>query len=99
MATVTSSIPESRAVDTETRLLIGNEWIPSESGRTFPTINPATGEEIAQISEADAADVDKAVLGEQHILRSCRRGLDAGYRQGTRNRKQRPRRYSVGQLF
>ena len=62
MATVTSSIPESRAVDTETRLLISNEWIPSESGRTFPTINPATGEEIAQISEADAADVDKAVL-------------------------------------
>jgi len=35
---------------------------PSESGRTFTTINPATGEEIAQISEADAADVDKAVL-------------------------------------
>jgi len=28
MATVTSSIPEPRAADTETRLLIGNEWIP-----------------------------------------------------------------------
>jgi aldehyde dehydrogenase (NAD+) len=61
MATATSSVPESRAIDTETRLLINNEWVPSESGKTFSTFNPATGEELAQISEADAADVDKAV--------------------------------------
>jgi aldehyde dehydrogenase (NAD+) len=61
MATATSCIPESRAIDTETRLLINNEWVPSESGKTFSTFNPATGEELAQISEADAADVDKAV--------------------------------------
>jgi aldehyde dehydrogenase (NAD+) len=61
MATATSSTPESRAIDTETRLLIGNEWVPSESGKTFITFNPATGEGLAQISEADAADVDKAV--------------------------------------
>ena len=61
MATVMSSIPESRTIDTETRLLINNEWVPSESGKTFSTFNPATGEELAQISEADAADVDKAV--------------------------------------
>jgi aldehyde dehydrogenase (NAD+) len=61
MATATSSIAQSRAIHTETRLLIGNEWIPSESGKTFITVNPATGEELAQISEADAADVDKAV--------------------------------------
>ena len=31
------------------------------SGKTFPTINPSTGEEIAAISEADEADVNKAV--------------------------------------
>ena len=61
MATVMSSIPESRTIHTETRLLINNEWIPSESGKTFSTFNPATGEELAQIAEADAADVDKAV--------------------------------------
>jgi aldehyde dehydrogenase (NAD+) len=61
MATATPSIPESRAIGTETRLLINNEWVPSESGKTFSTFNPATGEELAQISEADAADVDKAV--------------------------------------
>ena len=68
MATATSSIPESRAIDTETRLLIGNEWVPSESGKTFITFNPATGEELAQISEADAADVDKAVKVARNAL-------------------------------
>jgi aldehyde dehydrogenase (NAD+) len=61
MATVTSSVLEPRSINTETQLLIANQWIPSESGKTFPTYNPATGEELAQISEADAADVDKAV--------------------------------------
>ena len=61
MSTATSTIPESRAIATETRLLINNEWVPSESGKTFSTFNPATGEELARISEADAADVDKAV--------------------------------------
>jgi len=35
--------------------------VDSASGKTFPTINPATGEVITKIAEADAADVDKAV--------------------------------------
>ena len=43
------------------RLLINNRWVPSESGKTFATINPSTGDEICQVAEADAADVDKAV--------------------------------------
>ena len=45
----------------ELKLLIDNRWVASESGRTFATINPSTGEEICQVAEADAADVDKAV--------------------------------------
>ena len=61
MATLTSRILEPRIVPSATKLLIGNQWIPSESGKTFPTFNPATGEEIAQVAEADAADVTKAV--------------------------------------
>jgi aldehyde dehydrogenase (NAD+) len=44
-----------------TKLLINNRWVPSQSGKTFPTINPATGEEICQVAEADAGDVDNAV--------------------------------------
>ena len=45
----------------ETRLFINNEFVPSISGKTFPTLNPATGETMAEIQEADAADVDVAV--------------------------------------
>ncbi len=61
METATSRVSESTPIRTATKLLIGNQWIPSESGKTFPTFNPATGEEIAQIAEADVADVNKAV--------------------------------------
>jgi aldehyde dehydrogenase (NAD+) len=42
-------------------LLIGGEWGPAASGRTFPSINPSTGQVIAEIAEGDAADVDDAV--------------------------------------
>src|SRR5216683_3322732 len=44
-----------------TKLLINGKWVDSTSGKTFPTINPSTGEVITQVAEADAADVDKAV--------------------------------------
>jgi len=45
----------------ELKLLINNQWVASESGRTFATVNPSTGEEICQVAEADTVDVDKAV--------------------------------------
>jgi len=61
MATVVSSPTEIRAAVSATKLLINNRWVNSESGKTFPTINPSTGEEICQVAEADASDVDKAV--------------------------------------
>jgi aldehyde dehydrogenase (NAD+) len=52
---------ETQTAPTATKLLINNRWVSSESGKTFATINPSTGEEICQVAEADAADVDKAV--------------------------------------
>src|ERR1700748_659512 len=52
---------EPHTAPTATKLLINNRWVPSLSGRTFATINPSTGEEICQIAEADAADVEKAI--------------------------------------
>jgi aldehyde dehydrogenase (NAD+) len=42
-------------------LLINNCWVASESGETFATVNPSTGEEICQVASANAADADKAV--------------------------------------
>ena len=61
MASVMTHPTEHQVPVSATQILINNNWIPSESGKTFATINPATGEEICQIAEADAADVDKAV--------------------------------------
>jgi aldehyde dehydrogenase (NAD+) len=45
----------------QTQCLIGGQWVPSQSGKTFETINPATEEPICQVAEGDAADVDLAV--------------------------------------
>lgn len=44
------------------RLWIGNEWADARSGAVFPTVNPATGEVIAEVAEAGEEDVDRAVL-------------------------------------
>jgi aldehyde dehydrogenase (NAD+) len=42
-------------------LLIGGKWQDSVSGKTFETMNPATGEVICNVAEGDKADVDLAV--------------------------------------
>uniref|UniRef100_A0A3B4XQU4 aldehyde dehydrogenase (NAD(+)) n=1 Tax=Seriola lalandi dorsalis TaxID=1841481 RepID=A0A3B4XQU4_SERLL len=44
-----------------TKLFISNEWHESCSGRKIPVYNPATGELLCEVEEADAEDVDKAV--------------------------------------
>ncbi|MFT3816592.1 MAG: aldehyde dehydrogenase family protein [Rubrivivax sp.] len=43
------------------RMLIGADWVESRSGKTFDTVNPATGERLAQIYEGDADDIELAV--------------------------------------
>ena len=42
-------------------LFIGGDVVAPHSGRYFETINPATEETLAEVAEADAADVDAAV--------------------------------------
>jgi aldehyde dehydrogenase (NAD+) len=42
-------------------LFIGGKWQDSVSGKTFATINPATGETICQVAEGEKADIDLAV--------------------------------------
>jgi aldehyde dehydrogenase (NAD+) len=42
-------------------LFIGGKWLDSASGKTFATLNPATGETICQVAEGDKADIDLAV--------------------------------------
>jgi aldehyde dehydrogenase (NAD+) len=40
---------------------IGGRWVPSSSGKTFATTNPATEEELAQIAAGTPEDVSRAV--------------------------------------
>src|SRR5271156_1899445 len=43
------------------KLLIGGEWFEAQSGKTFETYNPATGEVLARVAEGDRSDIDQAV--------------------------------------
>ncbi|MDX6458938.1 MAG: aldehyde dehydrogenase [Acidobacteriaceae bacterium] len=72
--------PEVHVTPSVTKLLINNRWVPSESGKTFATINPSTGEEICQVAEADAADVDKAVKAARAAFEGPWRKLRASER-------------------
>ncbi len=39
------------------KLFIGGKWVDSASGKTFTTINPATGETLTMLADAGDADV------------------------------------------
>jgi phenylacetaldehyde dehydrogenase len=43
------------------QLLIDGKWVDAKSGKKFDVFDPATGQAIAAVAEADAADVDEAV--------------------------------------
>jgi aldehyde dehydrogenase (NAD+) len=63
MATATTS--KTRTVQRpqvkDQPMFIGGKWVDSVSGKTFSTVNPATGETICQVAEGDRADIDLAV--------------------------------------
>ncbi|MCH2135223.1 MAG: aldehyde dehydrogenase family protein [Phycisphaerales bacterium] len=48
-------------ISDEYGLFIDGAFVEPESGESFKTVNPATGQTIARVASAGAADVDKAV--------------------------------------
>lgn len=48
------------------QLFIGGRWVEPRSGKYFPTINPATEEQLAEVAEAGTEDVDRAVQAARH---------------------------------
>lgn len=58
-----SAVPEPiRKPDIKfAKVFINNEWVDAVEGKTFPTINPSTGEVICEVAEGTKADVHKAV--------------------------------------
>jgi aldehyde dehydrogenase (NAD+) len=63
-------------------LLIDGRREDAASGRTFETLNPATGEVIARLAEGEAADVDRAV-------RAARRAFEGEWSRWTPHDRQR----------
>ena len=65
MSTATPTKPSAKKVARpkvrQTKMLIGGEWVDSESGKTFATFHPATEEKIADVARATDKDVDRAV--------------------------------------
>src|SRR5262249_55631110 len=47
------------------------KWVESASGKTFETLDPATGKVLARVAEGDAEDIDRAA-------RAARRAFDDG---------------------
>ena len=58
------------------RMLIDGEWVAAASGRTLEVVDPATGQAMATVPDAQAEDVDRAV-------RAARRAFEEGWRDVT----------------
>ncbi|XP_010914166.1 aldehyde dehydrogenase family 2 member B7, mitochondrial [Elaeis guineensis] len=54
-----------------TQLLINGQFVDAASGKTFPTLDPRTGEMIAHVAEGDVEDVNRAVA-------AARKAFDEG---------------------
>src|SRR5450631_4656370 len=53
------------------RMFIDGRFVAAASGKTFPVYNPATGEVLTHVPEAEQEDVDRAVM-------AARRAFDEG---------------------
>ena len=62
------------------QLLIDGHRVPSSSGRTFQSLNPATEEVIATIAEGNEADVDRAVAAARRAFEGPWRTMRAAER-------------------
>jgi len=76
------SIPNAREIDTagwhkladnlepETRCFIDGDFIAAKDGGRFETINPATGDVIAEVARGTSADIDAAVAAARRAFKS-----------------------------
>ncbi len=56
---------------TARRMLIDGRWVEAASGRTFETLNPATGAVLGQVPAGDAVDVDRAVAAARRAFEAA----------------------------
>src|SRR6266404_4567749 len=63
-----SSTQPAQTTPRRYQLFIDGHFVDAESGKTFKSPNPATGETFAEVAEADKADVDKAVAAARKAM-------------------------------
>src|SRR5580700_8613317 len=61
----------SHFIQQDHRMFVDGKFVKAASGKSFPVYNPATGEVMAHVPEAEAVDVDRAV-------RAARKAFDEG---------------------
>ncbi|MEA2463990.1 MAG: aldehyde dehydrogenase [Acidobacteriota bacterium] len=61
-------------------LFIGGKFVEPHSGKWFETLNPATEDTLAEIAEADAEDVDRAVKAARQAYEKTWRKISASDR-------------------
>src|SRR5438132_13451819 len=54
---------------------VGGEWVEGDAGATFPVLNPATGEELAQVPRMGASETRRAIEAAQDAYRPWRATL------------------------
>ena len=71
MATATATAPKpthAKPRVPDQQMLVGGKWVDSGSGKTFETLDPATGQVICRVAEGDKVDVDRAVKAARAAL-------------------------------
>src|SRR4029077_16070103 len=58
------------SLNLKTDLFINGAFVPSASGKRFATVNPATGETLAEVSEGGQEDLDRAVAAARAAFES-----------------------------
>jgi aldehyde dehydrogenase (NAD+) len=63
-------------------MLIDGQWVAAQSGKTLPTFNPCTGEQLAELQSGDQPDIDIAVD-------AARRAFEGPWRRSKPSERQR----------
>lgn len=64
----------------EERLLVDGRLTAAEDGRTYPTIDPSTGEELGRAADATVADADRAVAAARRAFDTTDWATDVAFR-------------------
>ena len=57
-----------------TRAYVAGDWVEADDGATFPVVNPATGETLAELPRLGAAETRRAVEAADRALPAWRAG-------------------------